>query len=174
MSPAETGARFWQFKYPTVYKDRYGYNNGQRCSPVIDGDRVYVFGAAGMLRCLKLASGEVVWKYDLNTEMNVPQNFFGVGSTPLIDGELLIVNVGAEKNSSVVAFDKLTGKQRWACGDWVRVTRRRLRRRSTANIASWSSMAATAGRPRAGCCASIPHPERWIPVFHSAARATNR
>ena len=115
---AETGARFWQFKYPTAYQDRYGYNNGPRCSPMIDGDRVYIFGAAGMLHCLKLSSGDVIWKFDVNTELHIPQNFFGVGSTPLIDGELLIVNAGAANGQSVVAFDKLTGARRWACGEW--------------------------------------------------------
>ena len=32
----ETGRRFWQFQYPVVYLDRYGYNNGPRSSVVID------------------------------------------------------------------------------------------------------------------------------------------
>ena len=34
---AETGATHWQFRYPTDFEDRYGYNNGPRSSPVIDG-----------------------------------------------------------------------------------------------------------------------------------------
>src|SRR5262249_21757457 len=33
----ETGDRYWQFSYPTQFEDRYGYNNGPRASPVIDG-----------------------------------------------------------------------------------------------------------------------------------------
>src|SRR5438094_1335961 len=34
----ETGDRYWKFSYPTRFEDRYGYNNGPRASPVIDGD----------------------------------------------------------------------------------------------------------------------------------------
>ena len=37
----ETGQFYWQFEYRTDFSDRYGYNNGPRASPVIDGDRVY-------------------------------------------------------------------------------------------------------------------------------------
>jgi len=111
------GARYWRFAYPTAYADRYGYNNGPRCSPVIDGERVYTFGAEGKLHCLKLTTGQVLWKRDLVTEFKVKQNFFGVGSTPLIEGELLIVNVGAPAGPGVAAFNKTTGKLVWSCDD---------------------------------------------------------
>ncbi|MQA29948.1 MAG: hypothetical protein GEU82_08935, partial [Luteitalea sp.] len=46
---AETGAAHWQFRYPTDFEDRYGYNNGPRSSPVIDAARVYSAGAQGQL-----------------------------------------------------------------------------------------------------------------------------
>src|SRR5689334_9938505 len=47
----ETGERYWRFTYPTQFEDRYGYNNGPRASPIIDGDRVYTYGAEGKLHC---------------------------------------------------------------------------------------------------------------------------
>ena len=68
----ETGERFWQYTYPTGFEDRYGYNNGPRASPVIDGDRVYTYGAEGKLHCLKLETGQVYWKRDLRGEFKVP------------------------------------------------------------------------------------------------------
>ena len=37
----ETGSRQWQFRYATTFEDRYGYNNGPRASPVVDGERGY-------------------------------------------------------------------------------------------------------------------------------------
>jgi len=46
---AKTGEEIWRFEYSTDYEDTYGYNNGPRCSPIVDGDRVYVFGQEGML-----------------------------------------------------------------------------------------------------------------------------
>ena len=51
---AETGETLWQFEYETDYEDMYGYNGGPRCSPVVDGDRVYIFGVEGVLQCLRV------------------------------------------------------------------------------------------------------------------------
>ena len=115
----ETGARQWQFRYPTAFEDRYGYNNGPRASPVIDGQLVYTVGAEGKLHCFDLASGKVVWKRDLRTDYKVPQDFFGTASTPLVEGRLLVVNVGAPGGPCVVGFDKATGREIWRAGsDW--------------------------------------------------------
>jgi len=113
----DTGERYWQFSYATQFEDRYGYNNGPRASPVIDGDRVYTYGAEGKLHCLKLETGQLIWKRDLPVEFGVPHDFFGVAATPLIEGDLLIINVGAPTGPSVGGFDKISGKLVWGSGD---------------------------------------------------------
>ena len=116
---AETGAAKWQFKYGTVFEDRYGYNNGPRSSPVIDDTRIYTMGAEDKLHCLDIASGKMIWKHDLRVDYKVPQDFFGTAGTPLVEGQLLIVNVGAPGGPCVVAFDKSTGKEVWRAGkEW--------------------------------------------------------
>ena len=115
----ETGERYWQFSYPTNYSDRYGYNDGPRASPVIDGDHVYTFGAQGKLHCLKLDTGQLYWKRDLPAEFKVRPDFFGIASTPLIEDDLLIVTIGAPGGPTVAGFDKLTGKMVWGAGsEW--------------------------------------------------------
>jgi len=113
----ETGEKYWDFSYPTQFEDRYGYNNGPRASPVIDGDRVYTYGAEGKLHCLKLQTGQVYWKRDLAAEFKVPQDFFGTATTPLIEGDLLIINVGAPRGPTVAAFHKVSGKMVWGAGN---------------------------------------------------------
>jgi outer membrane protein assembly factor BamB len=126
---AETGEPIWHWEYPTAYEDYYGYNNGPRCSPVVDDDRVYIFGAEGMLHCLRVTDGQLFWSVDTAKEFGVVQNFFGVGSTPAIEGDLLICMIGgspassqdvgpqldlAEPNGSgIVAFDKYTGEVKY-------------------------------------------------------------
>ena len=130
---AETGEELWRYEYPTEYEDMYGYNNGPRCSPVIDGDRVYAYGVDGMLVCVRAMDGKPVWKVNVNEKFGVVQNFFGVGSTPVIEGDLLIVMVGgspldsqlASRNlalveangTAIVAFDKFTGEVKYKLGD---------------------------------------------------------
>ncbi len=128
---SETGDPLWTFEYPTTYRDYYNYANGPRCSPVVDGDRVYVFGVEGMLHCLRAEDGKLLWKVDTKADFNVVQNFFGVGSTPVVEGDLLLVQVGGSpkdsdptdfmglkgNGSGLVAFDKYTGKVRYRVTD---------------------------------------------------------
>ena len=60
-----------------------------------------------------------MWKRDLRTEYKVPQDFFGTASTPLVEGELLILNVGAPGGPCVVGLDKATGREVWRAGkEW--------------------------------------------------------
>ena len=113
----ETGAPYWQYQYATSYRDRYGYNNGPRSSPVIDTKRVYTVGAEGKLHCLDLISGQVIWQHNLQANYKIPQGFFGTSSTPLVDDGLLIVNVGAPGGPCVVGLDVTTGREVWRVGD---------------------------------------------------------
>jgi outer membrane protein assembly factor BamB len=116
---AESGAKQWQFRYPTDFEDRYGYNNGPRSSPVIDGDRVFAVGAQGQLHCLNMQSGRQIWRRHLASDYKVRQDFFGTASTPLVEQSLLIVNVGAPGGPCVVALDKTTGGEVWRAGkEW--------------------------------------------------------
>lgn len=131
---ATTGAPIWKCDYPTDYEDMLNYNNGPRATPVVDGEHVYTFGPEGVLQCVRLADGEPVWRIDTAKEFHVVKNFFGVGSTPLAWGDLLLVHIGGSPpdgppdvyaaqgrvqsdGSALVAFDKATGKVRWKTGD---------------------------------------------------------
>ena len=97
---AETGKELWRFEYDTQYEDLLGYNNGPRCSPVIEGNRVYIYGAEGMLHCLRANDGKPIWNVNTVKKYGVVQNFFGVGSTPVIEGDLLICMVGGSPPGS--------------------------------------------------------------------------
>lgn len=110
---AAGGKPIWRYGYPTSYQDPYGYNNGPRCTPLLTPDRCYAFGAEGKLLCLELQTGKRVWQRDTAKDWEVPPAFFGVGSTPILEGDLMIVMVGGQPNSGVVAFDAKTGKTVW-------------------------------------------------------------
>jgi outer membrane protein assembly factor BamB len=131
---AESGAELWTCEYPTDFVDMLGYNNGPRATPVVDGPNVYTFGAEGVLQCVRISDGHPVWRIDTTKQFNVVKNFFGVGSTPLVWNDLLLVNVGGSppggptdvyaadgkvdpSGSAIVAFDKKTGAVRWQTGN---------------------------------------------------------
>jgi len=106
---ARAGTPLWSFRYATRYEDRYGYNNGPRSSPAIDGSRVYTYGAEGKLTCVDFETGRLLWQRAVNEEFRVPKGFFGAGSAPVIEGDLLLLNVGGPGGAGVVAFDKQSG-----------------------------------------------------------------
>jgi outer membrane protein assembly factor BamB len=109
----ETGEPIWKVDYASEFRDPYGYNNGPRCTPLLTENRCYTFGAEGRLQCVDLASGKKVWERDPAKDFYVPQHFFGVGCTPILEGDLLIVLVGGQPNSGVVAFRAATGETVW-------------------------------------------------------------
>ncbi len=134
---AETGEPIWEHQFACEYEDIYGYDGGPRAAPVVDGDHVYILGPGGMLKCVSIcgdgdsiAAGDVIWEKNIATEYNVVQNFFGVGSVPLIHNEKLLVMVGGSpedagrqldqvrpNESLVIALDKSTGDELYRTGD---------------------------------------------------------
>jgi len=110
---AGTGEPIWKFDYASEFRDPYGYNNGPRCTPLLTENRCYTFGAEGKLLCLDLGTGKQIWARDTQKDFYVPPNFFGVGCTPILEEELLIVLVGGQPNSGVVAFRADTGQTVW-------------------------------------------------------------
>lgn len=110
---AASGKESWKHAYPTSYQDPYGYNNGPRCTPLLTADRCYTFGAEGRLICLNRRTGALIWERDTAKDWKIPQAFFGVGSTPILEGDRLLVMVGGQPNAGMVAFDAATGKTLW-------------------------------------------------------------
>ena len=128
---ADSGEELWRSEYRTDYEDYYGYDGGPRTAPLVDGARVYVVGADGVLRCHRVLDGTVLWELDAHARYGVQQNFFGVASSPWIEDDLLIVSVGGSPvgapnipsgrvkphGTALVAFDKRTGEERYRVGD---------------------------------------------------------
>lgn len=79
-------------------------------SPVTDGELVYAcFGSRG-LHCFRF-DGTPVWQKDLGRMQTLHAH--GEGSSPVVDGDFLIVNWDHEAGSFLYAFDKRTGRERW-------------------------------------------------------------
>jgi outer membrane protein assembly factor BamB len=112
---AETGKRHWRYSLPCAYKDRYISNDGPRSTPAIADGFVYVHSLEGELVCLELTTGRVRWKRNPRQEFSLPGDFFGVVSSPLVVGELLVQNLGAP-GPCVAAFERASGKLVWGAG----------------------------------------------------------
>ncbi|WP_417731173.1 PQQ-binding-like beta-propeller repeat protein [Rosistilla oblonga] len=107
---AKTGKKIWEHAYDCPYS--ISYPAGPRCTPTVDGDRVYALGAEGDLLCLSTADGSVIWQRNFKKDFNSAVPIWGHAAHPLVDGDQLICMVGGE-TQSVVSLDKMTGKEIW-------------------------------------------------------------
>ena len=111
---AESGKPLWSQGFPTNFQPAIVEDDGPRAVPTIHQGRVYALASAGGLYCVDIKTGKPVWQRQTQTEFHVPSAYFGAGSSPLVEGKTLILNVGGDKDrAGVVAFDLNTGKTVW-------------------------------------------------------------
>ena len=132
----ESGIVCWEYKHQRRHDDDLG-GVGPRATPTLDGDKLYAQGANGLLVCLNATDGTLVWEKDLSKLLSIPleegkttrgeafqmEKFnvvWGRSCSPLIVDDMVIVAGGGPvggTNVSLIAFDKLSGDEKWRGGD---------------------------------------------------------
>lgn len=125
----------WRALSPASYRGGIDADLGPRCVPLVSQNSVFAYGAGGDLVCVALDSGKVLWRRELAADYDADEGYFGAGSSPIVAGGKLLVNVGG-KNAGLVALDPVTGKTQW---------------QATKEVASYSSptLAKIAGKEQA-------------------------
>ena len=83
---------------------------GPRGTPTLSGDRVYTLGATGILNALAAADGAVVWSRNAAVDIDANVPYWGISSSPLVVGDVVIVAL----SGSLAAYELATGKLRWS------------------------------------------------------------
>lgn len=110
----DSGASIWQFRYPTKYQCRFNYSSGPYSTPVLDDRYVYAVSAEGTMRCLDQSNGRMIWQREFAKEYDLPEGLFAVGTSPLLEGDRLIFNLGGvDQNAGVIAVNKQNGETLW-------------------------------------------------------------
>ena len=112
----KTGETIWMKEYDCVYSG-VGYQAGPRASVLVRDGKAYSLGTMGHLACFDAATGKVLWSHDCNTKYNIRMPVWGICASPVIEGNLLIVEVGGSNRACFVAFNKDTGKEVWRALD---------------------------------------------------------
>jgi outer membrane protein assembly factor BamB len=107
-----TGAPLWRHDYETTYRDDFGFDEGPRSVPVVEGGVVYTFGAQGVLSAVALETGKPLWSVATAERFKVPKNFFGAAGSPLVMDGRVLLNVGGAE-AGIAAFDAGTGNLLW-------------------------------------------------------------
>ncbi len=106
---AETGKEIWKTKVGPAQGD------GPRCTPTIDGDRVYSTTRQGILTCLKVKDGSLLWQKEFKKDFGGRMmSGWDYSESPTIDGDKLICTPGG-KEAVMIALNKLTGDVYWKC-----------------------------------------------------------
>jgi len=109
---ATNGKKLWQTTIGARVNNSPQYGEGPRCTPTVDGDRVYVLGDQGNLVCLELAGGKKVWEKSLTKDLGGSQPRWDYTESPLVDGDKVVVTPGGPKGA-IAALDKKNGEVLW-------------------------------------------------------------
>jgi outer membrane protein assembly factor BamB len=124
---ARDGKQVWAHLDPNQRYDQAMAGIGPRATPTVYDSRVYAFGATGILNCFAAKSGVLLWSKNAVEDAGVKPLQFGMAGSPLVYDKLVVVNPGGPRQSpdgtessgrAVIAYDRLTGKEVWAGGDY--------------------------------------------------------
>ena len=110
-----TGKEKWRHSTHARYETAIA-GIGPRATPTISGNRVYSFGATGILTCLDLETGREIWSRDTVKETDARVNEWGMSGSPLILDDKVIVSPGGQNEQSLMAYHRETGAIIWGGG----------------------------------------------------------
>jgi outer membrane protein assembly factor BamB len=116
---ATSGLEIWTASWTAKFSETAG-GDGPRATPTLAHGNVYAYGATGRLVCLNGSDGKEQWAVD--TLVNNKNQRWGMSGSPLVVGDLVIVNPGCQTEESrgrgLLAYDCATGQERWAAGNY--------------------------------------------------------
>lgn len=114
---ALSGKQVWRQTYDAPYQMNSAatsHGKGPKSTPVVDRGFVYSLGISGVLSAFVATSGKPLWRHDFKKEFPTTAPDFGTSMSPIVDGEVVIAQVGGIGHGAIVAFDRTTGAQKWS------------------------------------------------------------
>jgi len=116
-----SGKQIWRKSYKNPFKiggggERHG--KGPKSCPVMADGRLFTLSITGMIHAWDVESGSLLWRKDYRGKWekgNQPN--WGVSTSPIVDGERLIVHLGNDGAGALMAFDVKSGMEVWSQGE---------------------------------------------------------
>ncbi len=112
---AATGEEVWRTEIGALFPSDFG--DGPRSTPAVAGDNVVVLGSYGDLVALAAGDGARRWALNLQQDIGGAVPPHGYSTAPMIEGDLLLVEVGGGQGKAYAALDPATGANRWTTQD---------------------------------------------------------
>ena len=114
---AKNGKEKWRIALGKMYVDEFG--NGPRSGPTVDGDMVYALGSYGDLAAVNRKTGEQIWKVSFSETHGGKVGRWGYSLSPLVDGDMVLLEVAGGEGKALAALNKATGETLWSGLDGI-------------------------------------------------------
>ena len=104
-----SGSILWQKPYGRCWINTFPE---ARCTPTVDGERIYVLSGMDNLVCFNSITGKEIWSVDIHEKYNSNWDMFGVSESLLLVDDKIIVTPAGE-TTTVIALDKMNGELIW-------------------------------------------------------------
>lgn len=117
---AATGTERWRAALGPTYRGHDGSHDGPIATPAVDGNDVFAVGPHGTIVAIDAASGKERWRHDLVKAYHAAAPIYGFGTSPLIEGNAVLVQTNGENSRGLLAFDRTSGTLLWNAKHGVR------------------------------------------------------
>jgi outer membrane protein assembly factor BamB len=115
---AASGKPLWTYSYDHPVPDWFftaEQARGPGATPIVRKGKAYALDLFGNMVCLDTIHGNLVWKKNLKEEFQMKET--SVDTSPLIEGDLIILMLGGKGGAGIVALDRNTGREVWRALD---------------------------------------------------------
>ncbi|MFO7998910.1 MAG: PQQ-binding-like beta-propeller repeat protein [Bacteroidales bacterium] len=113
---AQTGEELWRAQLDSVFIDVDNWGDGPRSTPFLDQDHLYCFTGFGKLMSVSRDNGAIGWSVDFIEAFGSTLPRWGYSSSPVVMGNLVMIETGGDQDRAFAAFNKHTGELVWAAG----------------------------------------------------------
>ncbi|MCA9740071.1 MAG: PQQ-binding-like beta-propeller repeat protein [Deferribacteres bacterium] len=107
----KTGKDLWRVGMDKKFFELLG--NGPRSTPTIADGMAFGLSSEGMLVAVDAKNGAEKWRVSLAERYAGKGPGRGYSVSPIVDGDLVLIEAAGENDKAIVALDKNTGATRW-------------------------------------------------------------
>lgn len=116
----ETGAVKWRQSYAAPFTMGRGaerHGKGPKSSPALADGRLFTMSITGLLSAWDADSGKLLWRCDDSSRFEKSHPYWGASTSPLVDGNRVVVHFGTDGQGALIALDAESGKEIWSHGN---------------------------------------------------------
>ena len=116
----DSGRVEWRQSYAVPFKMGSGgerHGKGPKSSPALADGRLFTMSITGVLSAWDADSGELLWRRDYSSRFEGGHPNWGAATSPLVDGNRVVVHFGTDDRGALIALDTESGDEIWIHGD---------------------------------------------------------